>query len=174
MIKRFLTAAAAVAAVCAPLALALGSSAAQASIIGDPGVYLSSTPSLTLAAPNVVTAGKSAELKTCLSVVPGNCAALANDKTTETFDFVLSTNVFHPGTYEIVLHGTSWCLTTRSAVAPAAVFFEPCQQFASQLFDSTSGVITSAKTDLNLAPTSRQAYAPLEANNSFTHWSLSS
>jgi len=161
----FAAPAAASAATAAPAA-----ASAPGSVIGDPGVYLANTPTLTLAAPNKVTTGKAAVLKTCLG--NGNCAVTANLKTTETFDFVASTTAT-TGTM-MRLHGTNWCVTNRGT----AVFFEACQSFASQLWNGSggvlTGVLTNAKTGLRLTHTAVAAYAPVQVSSQFTFWGNSS
>ena len=163
----------------------LGTTAASATsnsiIIGDPGIYLSSTPTLTLAAPNNITTGKPAVLKTCLG--NGDCTIFANDKATETFDFVANTTkIYAPNTiptgFEIRVHGTNWCVTNRGT----AVFFEACGLFASQLWNgststnttTTAGVLHNQKTQLNLTHTAVAAYAPVAVASQQTHWGNSS
>lgn len=122
----------------------------------------------------MVVAGKAAVLKRCNAILPGGCTALVNDRATERFDFVPSTNVFHPGTFEIRLAGTTWCVTSRGFVSPAAVFFEQCHQYASQLWLPTIGVIVNARTGLHLGHTAVAPFAPLEADGQNTIWGNSS
>ena len=159
---------------------AIGASAAPAahaqaadSAVGDPGVYLSSTPTLTLAAPNVITAGKLAVLKTCLH--NGDCTVFANDKVSETFDFVASTTTT-AGTM-LRVHGTTWCVTNRGT-GPGNVFYETCHSYASQLWNGSGGVLhgvlQNVKTHLRLTHTAIAVGAPVQAAGSFTFWGDSS
>ena len=158
------------------LAGILATSASASMIIGDPGVYLSSTPSLTLAAPNTAftkdISGKAAVLKTCLG--DGNCASTDNLKTTEDFDLV---QAVAPATWtgtELRLHGTQWCITNRGT----AVTFETCHAYASQRWTSSgatlTGVLTNVKTGGNLTHTGLAAYQPVQTGGSQTHWGNSS
>jgi hypothetical protein len=181
MLRKLITTAAAA----AGLALTLSATAASASPgPGDPGVYLSSTHTLTLAAPNHVTSGKPAVLKKC-NGSGGDCTVFANLRSSETFDLVLNTTrVYAPDTiptgFEIRLHGTSWCVTNRHA----AVFFEACANFASQNWNGSTATNTTAstgvlvlnnqKTGLNLTHTAVQAFAPLTVAASLTHWGIAS
>jgi hypothetical protein len=168
--------------VTAAAAATLGGSAlaaipASASIIGDPGVYLNSTPTLTLAAPNAAftkdITGRAAILKTCKG--DGNCAASDNLRVTEQFDLVTAVA---PSTWtgtELRLHGTQWCVTNRGTT----VFYSTCHAYASQRWTGTglvglSGVLTNTKTGLNLDHTALQAYAPVAASTQLTHWGNSS
>jgi hypothetical protein len=172
--KRLIT----IAAAAATLTLGLGATAASASIVGDPGVYLTHTPTLTIAAPNVVTPGKWLRLKTCLN--DGNCATAANLKRTEKFTFILTGATG----YEIQLTGTGWCITSRNGVAPAAVFFEACNDYASQNWLGDAGVVSTpstpgigianVKTGLRLNHTLAAAYFPVVAGTQFTSWTNSS
>jgi hypothetical protein len=183
MIRKIL---AALAVPAAAAAITLGGTAASAdanSIVGDPGVYLNSTHTLTLAAPNVVTAGKAAVLKKCNGT--GDCSVFANLRGTETFDFVANTTkVFAPNTiptgFEMRLHGTNWCVTNRGS----AVTFEQCGNFASQNWNGSVAANTTAstgvlvlnnqKTGLNLGPTAVQAFAVLQASPVHVHWGIAS
>jgi hypothetical protein len=169
MLRKLITTAAAA----AGLALTLGTTAASAADGPNIGVRLSSTPTLTLAAPNNVVSGKNARLKTCLN--GGDCANGANLKDSETFNFVPSTSAV--AGFEIRLHGTSWCVTSRHT----SVFFEACHNYASQIWSGDSCavnvgpiVITNAKTGRNLTHTGVAAFQPVVVSSQLTHWSNSS
>ena len=173
----------------AAAAITLGGTAASAdasSIVGDPGVYLNSTPTLTLAAPNVVVSGKAAVLKRCNG--NGDCSVFANLRPTETLDFVLNaTKVYAPDTiptgFYIRLHGSNsggfpgWCLTGRTAVT-----WEQCAGFASQNWNGSTATNTTADTGIlvlndqkngeNLGPTAVQAFAPLQVSPLHARWGI--
>ena len=160
-----------------------GTAASASSIVGDPGVYLNSTPTLTLAAPNVVVSGKAAVLKRCNG--NGDCSVFANLRPTETLDFVLNaTKVYAPDTiptgFYIRLHGTSFCLTNRGT----AVTWTACAGYASQNWNGSTAtnttadtgilVLTGQKTGENLGPTAVQAFAPLQASPLHVRWGIAS
>ena len=183
VLKRLAIGTMATGALVAPLATAVSSAGASTArpasmIIGDPGIYLQHTQTLTAAAPNVVTSGKSVVLKTCLN--NGDCTVFANDKASETWDFVPSTNGLFSGYSEVRLHGSTglvaggWCWTNRGST----VTLEACAQFASQEFTGSYGtlygVITNGKTGLNVGPTAVAAYAHLQASAQEPRWGNSS
>lgn len=168
----------------AAAAITLTGGAASASVVPGPnvGVHLSSTPTLTLAAPNHIVSGKAAVLKTCLNPLGGNCSVQANLKNSEIFNFLATGSTG----LEIRLHGSNvgsfggWCLTSRGG-APAAAWFEECKNFASQRWTGDDGavntgpvVITNVKTALNLGPTLVAPYFPLQATAQHPRWSNSS
>jgi hypothetical protein len=184
MLRKIITATVAAAAIGGSMLAATAASAQNNNmIIGDPGVYLSSTHTLTLAAPNNVLAGKAAVLKTCNG--NGDCTVFANLKGTETFDVVLNTTkVYAPDTiptgFRIRLHGTNWVLTNRGT----SVVWEQDGNFASQNWNGSTAtnttvstgvvVLTNQKTGLNLTHTFVQPYAPLTVAASLTHWGFAS
>lgn len=154
--------------------------AGATSVTGDPGIYLVNSNHFTLSAPNNVTAGSAARLKTCNG--NGDCSVFTNVKTTGTFDLVASTNGAFPaaaGWREVRLHGTGWCAQLRGP-SGSVVTFGACAQFASQQWKGTgavgtlTGTITNGKTGLHLNRTTIATYAPVVGGTQNTQWGNSS
>lgn len=122
------------------LALSLPASAAT-----PVGAALNSQPNLALAAPNSVSRGSLAELKTCV----GNATCTTGTfKASEKFQQI---TVGSKTGFELVLNShTSLCLTDRGGL----VFFSRCAGFASQRWTQAAnpGALQSVKTGNFLDP----------------------
>jgi predicted lipoprotein with Yx(FWY)xxD motif len=135
-------------------AAALALPASTASATTWHAIYLSSNVGLALAAPNNVTSGSQAKLKTCKQNVPGFCTSDGNAKLTEQFRKIPNS------TDTVVLNQNGLCLTNRSVGGPAV--FEACGNagvgYASQHWASTltpggaNSTIQNMKTGGFLAP----------------------
>lgn len=177
MLKRFVAMAiAAFGGLATVLMLALP---AGASIIGDPGIYLNSTHTLALAAPNVIVAGKSAVLKPCNN--GGDCRSFETLKASEQWSVVRpSADVTDGG--EIQLTGTNWCLTQWKVNGVPSVVFETCNNWPAQRWHNPTSndvnvspaPITNVKTGLNIDHTAVVAYAKVAASQQNTFWGITS
>lgn len=131
--------------------------AAPASAATWHAIYLNSNVGLALAAPNSVTSGSAAKLKTCNQNVPGYCTRDDNAKLTEQFRGIFN---FFPAATTVILNQNGLCLTNRAV--GDLVTFTPCGNgglgYASQKWTSTlrpggpSSTIQNVKTGGYLAP----------------------
>lgn len=138
-------------------AAALALPASTASAATWHAIYLNSNQGLALAAPNNVTSGSVAKLKTCKQNVPGFCTRDDNAKLTEQFRGIF--NLF-PAPTTVILNQNGMCLTNRSL--GGAADFEACGNagvgYASQHWTSSlrpggpPSTIQNQKTGGFLAP----------------------